>query len=53
MIEGPNNLYRFDGYSALSVKAHFNSIYVQVTGFKRIRFQDGTEIVYNNLDDNF
>ena len=53
LIEGPSNLYRWSGYTSLSVKAYFNSISLTVGGHKKIQFADGSSIVYNNHDDIF
>jgi hypothetical protein len=39
-------LYRWYGYSALSPKAHLNSISLNVDGNKTVEFLDGTKIVY-------
>lgn len=52
-MEGPNNLYRWFGYAQLSVKAYFNSVVLDVTGYKLIEFNDGTSIRYTNQDDIF
>lgn len=53
VMEGPNNLYRWFGYAKLSVKAYFNSISLDVGGFKQINFSDGSSIHYTNQDDIF
>ena len=47
-MEGPGNIYRWSGYAALSVRAWFNSITLDVTGHKVIEFSDGTSIRYKN-----
>lgn len=49
---GPNGLYTMDFYSSLSgYLSGWNSIHVAVTGRKRIRYRDGTEITWNNPSD--
>lgn len=48
---GPNNSYRFYGYSAYTPKAHMNSIDVQTRGMKAVEFNDGTKITFNPHDD--
>ncbi len=52
--EGPDNLYRFSGYSSFSAKAWLNSIELKVTGQKTVVFpKDGTKITFNNQSDLF
>lgn len=46
--EGPEELYRFSGYSTFSAKAWLNSIKLKVVGQKVITFRDGGEIKFNN-----
>ena len=53
IVDGPNGLYRFSGYSDIAIKAWMNSITLEVKGVKRVQFQDGSEIVYNNHQDKF
>jgi hypothetical protein len=53
IVDGPNGLYRFSGYSDIAIKAWMNSITLEVTGKKVVSFKDGTEIVYNNNQDKF
>jgi hypothetical protein len=48
LVEGPDQIYRFSGYSNFSVKASLNSINLDVQGFRTITFPDGTSIKYNN-----
>mmetsp|Transcript_15329 Transcript_15329/g.14911 ORF Transcript_15329/g.14911 Transcript_15329/m.14911 type:complete len:151 (+) Transcript_15329:1213-1665(+) len=52
-IIGPDEIYKFSGYSHYSVKAHLNSIDLIVEGGKTIVFKDGSIIKYNNLSDIF
>jgi hypothetical protein len=52
-VEGPDELYRYSGYTSLSVKAWLNSITLDVGGHRKITFKDGGEIIYNNQKDNF
>lgn len=42
LLEGPNGIYRFYGYSSFDVKAHMNSIDLKIAGWKRCDFPDGT-----------
>jgi hypothetical protein len=52
--EGPNNIYRFSGYSTFSAKAWLNSIKLKVVGLKTVLFpKDGGKITYNNQSDMF
>jgi len=53
LLEGPNNSYRYYSYSTFSVKAHINSISLEVSGRKIIEFPDGSSIVFNNQEDTF
>ena len=54
LFEGPEFApYRWSGYTSLSVKAYFNSINLEVGGYKLIEFPDGSSIVYNNQNDIF
>lgn len=46
LIEGPNNSYRWSGYSSFTSRVHMNSIDLDVTGGKTIVFQDGGIIKY-------
>eukprot|EP00356_Strombidium_inclinatum_P002296 CAMPEP_0170480892 /NCGR_PEP_ID=MMETSP0208-20121228/1550_1 /TAXON_ID=197538 /ORGANISM="Strombidium inclinatum, Strain S3" /LENGTH=119 /DNA_ID=CAMNT_0010753507 /DNA_START=1849 /DNA_END=2208 /DNA_ORIENTATION=- len=48
LMEGPNNLYRFSGYSDFAIKAWINSITLDVGGVKKVAFPDGTEIEFTN-----
>jgi hypothetical protein len=49
LYEGPDNLYRFYGYSTFSAKAWLNSIKLKVVGSKTIEFsRDGGKITFNN-----
>jgi len=43
---GPDDLYRWSGYSSFTPKAHLNSIDLQSVGSKKIVFKDGTVITY-------
>ena len=53
VLEGPDNLYTWSGYTSFSVKAWLNSLTLYVEGHKIIKFKDGTEIIYNNQADYF
>lgn len=53
LIDGPQNLYRYNGYSTFSAKAWLNSIKLKVTGHKTISFKDGSSITWNNQSDAF
>jgi len=48
LVDGPDNLYQFSGYSCFSVKAFINSVNLEVSGFKQIKFKDGSIIKFNN-----
>lgn len=48
-IEGPDELYRFSAYSSFNVKAYINSINLDVAGYKKIEFKDGSIIKFNNM----
>mmetsp|Transcript_23209 Transcript_23209/g.17639 ORF Transcript_23209/g.17639 Transcript_23209/m.17639 type:complete len:151 (-) Transcript_23209:443-895(-) len=52
-IIGPDEIYKFSGYSHYSVKAHLNSLDLIVEGGKTIWFKDGSIIKYNNMSDIF
>lgn len=41
-FEGPNNMFRFHGYSNFAVKARWNHINLEVGGQKTVEFSDGT-----------
>jgi len=47
-VEGPNECYKFYGYTGFSAKAWLNSVTLFVVGTKTIEFTDGTKIVWNN-----
>lgn len=53
IIEGPNQIYRFSGYTNFSVKAGLNSISLDVQGNKTVSFADGGKITHTLLDDTF
>jgi len=44
--EGPDDLYRWDGYSSFTTRVHMNSIDLDVKGGKTIIFKDGGKITY-------
>lgn len=48
LLEGPNNSYRFYGYSIFAIKAYLNSINLEISGQKVAEFADGSKIVFNN-----
>ena len=45
-FDGPQNLFRFHGYSNFAVKARWNNITLEVGGKKTVEFADGTEISF-------
>jgi len=47
-MDGPNGSYSIYGYSNFAVKMSFNSINLEVGGFRQIKFADGTVIKWNN-----
>jgi hypothetical protein len=47
-MDGPNGSYSLSGYSNFAVKMSFNSITLEVGGFRQIKFADGTVIKWNN-----
>jgi len=51
MQQGPNNSYRWYGYSSFTPKAHMNSIDLVVKGGKWVEFPDGTVITYQPHQD--
>ena len=53
LLEGPNNSYRFYGYSIFAIKAYLNSINLEISGHKVAEFADGSRIVFNNQQDTF
>lgn len=53
LLEGPNNSYRFYGYSIFAIKAYLNSINLEISGHKVAEFADGSKIVFNNQQDTF
>jgi hypothetical protein len=53
LVEGPDALYRYSGYSTFGVKAYINSINLEVGGHKQITFKDGSQITFNNTNDTF
>ena len=48
LMEGPNQSYRFYGYSVFAIKAHLNEIKLEISGKKCAEFPDGTTITFNN-----
>jgi hypothetical protein len=53
LLDGPEQHYRYYGYSSFSVKAYINSINLDVDGYKVIEFKDGSSIRFNNHQDTF
>jgi len=45
--EGPDQIYRWSGYSSFSSRVHMNSVSLDVVGGKTILFKDGGKIKYN------
>ena len=52
-FEGPNDMFRFHGYSNFAVKARWNHINLEVGGHKMVEFPDGTKITFGNVQDTF
>jgi hypothetical protein len=52
-VEGPNGSYRFSGYTEIGVRMYWNSILLDVKGHKKVEFQDGSSITFNNQQDKF
>lgn len=52
-FEGPENLFRFHGYTNFAVKARLNNIQLEVGGMKTCQFADGSKISFNNVQDTF
>jgi len=52
-FEGPDGIFNFSGYTEIAVRARLNSIYLDVGGHKTVRFADGTEIKFGNMQDVF
>ena len=46
LTEGPDQLYRWSGYSSFSSRVHMNSVSLDVVGGKIITFKDGGRITY-------
>lgn len=51
--EGPNNEFRFYGYTEIAVRLRLNSIYLDCTGYRTVSFKDGTEITFKPMQDIF
>ena len=50
---GPNNNYKYCGYSVFSSSAGFNSLKVINKGKRYIEFKDGTKIEFDFCQENF
>lgn len=50
---GPDDSFKFYGYTEIAVKLRVNSVYLEVTGWKYVEFPDGTIIKFNNIQDIF
>ncbi len=48
---GPDNIYRWWGYSSYTPKAHMNSFDLNVKGMKCVEFLDGTQITFQPHQD--
>jgi len=48
LFEGPEGIYRMDGWNSFQAKAWLNSVALYVQGHKRITFNDGSFIQWNN-----
>ena len=53
LTEGPDQLYRWSGYSSFSSRVHMNSVDLDVVGGKTITFKDGGRITYTPHQDKF
>lgn len=53
LFEGPDEVFRYSGYTEIAVRLRLNSIYLDVTGSKTISFKDGTKITFGNTQDIF
>ena len=53
MQEGPDQLYRWSGYSSFTTRVHMNSIDLDVKGGKTLTFKDGGCIKYTPHQDKF
>merc|ERR1719273_858605 len=51
--EGPDGLYKWSGYSTFVTRVYMNSVDLDVTGTKVIKFKDGGTITYNGPNDHF
>ena len=51
--EGPDELYRWSGFSSFTTRVHMNSIDLDVKGGKVITFKDGGRITYTPHQDKF
>jgi len=47
-MEGADGLYRYSGYADIAIKAHINSINLDVKGTKSVTFIDGGKITMDN-----
>lgn len=50
-IIGPDGIYEFGMHTGYSASASWNSVKVNVIGNKYIKFKDGTQITWNNMED--
>ena len=48
MFYGPSDLYKYTGYGIFAAHPSFNSITVNVTGDRKITFQDGMSVTLDN-----
>ena len=53
IMYGPNNNYKYYGYSVFSSSAGFNSLRVMNKGKRFVEFKDGTKIEFNFAEENF
>ncbi len=53
IMYGPNNNYKYYGYSVFSSSAGFNSLKVLNKGKRTVVFKDGTKIDFNFCEENF
>jgi hypothetical protein len=53
IMYGPNNSYKYHGYSNFTSNAGLNSLKVTNKGRRFVEFSDGTKIVYNFCQESY
>jgi hypothetical protein len=53
ILYGPNNNFKYYGYSLFSSSAGFNSLKVINKGKRFVEFKDGSKIEFNFCEENF